>query len=72
MSRHARIEDLGKITVLLERLMDSDLFGVAMHKDSFLKYIDKSKEENLLWLFNQIRDIHSSLNECMSIASGEK
>lgn len=73
MTKRQRIEDLGKISVLLKHCMDNKtMFDHATSKHSLESFLERFKnEEKLADLHDEIRWLKSSLEEIQYLAEGD-
>lgn len=72
-----RLEDLGRLCVLISQLVDHDLFGTTerfnKHAtiEEHLEGLDEEKRAEWLWRHQyQIGDVRDQLYECLEIAKG--
>lgn len=70
-----RIEDLGRLSVLLNNIIDMEIFELYHGRDKdfseFFRELDVEKREDLLdSLIYGLSDIRQKLFDCISIAEG--
>lgn len=72
-----RIEDLGRLMVKIEAIIDNDVFYNMRTKTEFMEFYSNGKEDDSI-LFDRIEKLCSSLAmmkdqlyDCLDIAKGE-
>lgn len=72
-----RVEDLGRIQVMISHLLDQDLFDMISHvrkKDFLDDFSNKSEDERDTFIHQlpyQIEDIQEKLYDILCIANGQ-
>lgn len=69
-----RVEDLGRLAVLLKNILDEDLFMCIYREEDFVKHYvtgkDQEIEHKLEKLFDRILIMRSRILACLEIANG--
>ena len=73
----SRVEDLGRLSVLIKNLTDHKIFseeirgrGAKQYFDHFSRLTDINKEETIILLINCMADLKHKLNYMLEIAEG--
>lgn len=77
MTKRERIEDLGRLSVMLSKIISDDLFDTQYWRrpkdawDAFSELNEEKKEECIRSLAYGIDRIGNELHDCLSIAHGD-
>lgn len=78
MTKRERLEDLGKLSIMLAEVLDSEIFRHTDSKHGYEEWVkehhDKIEYEEprgLDHIFHSIRGLHYQIQECLTIAHGD-
>lgn len=77
MTKRQRIEDLGKLAIMLRVLFEDELFSLASpgrkkdYPDLFLTLSKDEKHDIITKVVYGLENIHFLLADCLSIADGD-
>ena len=78
MTKRERLEDLGKLSILLKHIINHDIFAHACSKhgyDAWKQYnhdkIEDGEPRGLECIFEDIRWVLREIEDCYNIAHGE-
>ena len=76
MTKRERIEDLGKLSMMLKLISENDIFENCQSKHSYETWLqqnvkkDEDDSEGLYDIHCKLRFLHSHIEECWALAQG--
>ena len=78
MTKRERLEDLGKLALMLRDILDNEIFLYTDTKHEFDKWVEVNhdKEEDgfkrgMQHIFTKVRELHMAIENCWLLADGD-